>query len=1215
MYAELHAHSAFSFLEGASLPEQLAERAGDLAYAALALTDRDDFGGQVRFLEAAERVGVRPILGAEITVRRTPLLEGVGDGQAPPGRSRANERPSGLWSEDFYGLVLLVEDARGYANLATLVSKGRFERPRGTPYVTLEEVAERSAGLVALTAFLEGPLAPALRRGDVGRGARFLQPWLEIFGDRLYLEVQDHDLPEERAATKTTFAIAAHLGLDGPGGRVVATNHVHHVTRELKPVEDVLRAIKHECTIDAAGDRLFPNDERYLRAPQEMLRRFRACPEVVKRSLEIAERCGFTLRDLVAPLPCFPVDEESVPSAGLAEHPRRPHPPGPPLPRERADELVSRARAGEGGASTAEERGGVRSAANREEVKSSSIGIGADGLVIPGVERILGHDRDAELEALTWEGAKTRYGTLLELPKYRDQLLHELSLIRRMKFAGYFLILWDIVREAKRRRILVQGRGSAANSAVCYSLGITAIDPIGRALLFERFLSEGRSEPPDIDLDIEHERREELLQYVYTRYGRDHAAMVAAVHTFQPKQAAKDVARVLGMSPQQGNALASLCDRFVGMDGWHGSHKPTPDHKTADELRGGYMRVSPDRLKDAEAMKRSGLDPSDKRVSLVPWLVERMVGLPRHRAIHTGGFVLSEKPIFEVCPVEWASMPGRTILQWEKDDLGTLGLVKFDLLGLGMLTVLRMHLDLVEQHRGERLDLWQLPHDDPEVYDAICAADTVGVFQIESRAQMNTLPRLRPRQFYDLVVEVALIRPGPIQGEMVHPYLRRRIGSEPVTYLHPSLEPHLARTLGIPLFQEQGMRVAIEIGGFSPSEADELRRAMGHKRSRAKMDVLADKLRTRMGARGLDLAVAERIVKQLSAFADYGFPESHAASFALLVYASAFLRWHYMPEFYAAILNAQPMGFYSPASLVEDAKRHGVVVRPPDVSCSTWDCTIEDLPPQLPRVDEVARCPICDPGDACEHGAVQVAPATEDARVHPFAMRVGLRYVRGLGGGAREAIERAITPRPRSIVDFAERAGLPSHVLLAMASAGTFDSLEPDRRRAVWEILRVGQGRAGPLDLPGIERESPELPRMTPAEELGTDYARLGLSTRDHPMRLLRGELDARGVTIARALAATPRKQVKIAGVVICRQRPPTAKGFVFLTLEDETGMVNVVVEPALFDRTRRDIVGHAALEIDGALERQDGVVNVKAMTVRPLALPWTDGLRSRDFH
>ncbi len=1183
MYVELHAHSAFSFLEGASLPERLAEQAGDLGYGALALTDRDDFGGQVRFLEAAERVGVRPILGAEVTVRRTPLLEGVGDAPRDHRAAGASSK-TGRWSEDFYGLVLLVEDARGYANLAALVSKGRFERPRGTPYVTLEEVAERAAGLVALTAFLEGPLAPALRRGDVGRGARFLQPWLEIFGERLYLEVQDHDLPEERAATKTTLAIAAHLGLDGPAGRVVATNHVHHVTRELKPVEDVLRAIKHECTLDAAGDRLFPNDERHLRAPQEMLRRFRACPEVVRRSLEIAERCGFTLRDLVAPLPCFPVDETS--------------PPWPPSPPAARGEREARA------PSPPAERGlGVR---------SSTVGIGADGLVIPGVERVLGHDRDVELEALTWEGAKTRYGTLLELPKYRDQLLHELSLIRRMKFAGYFLILWDIVREAKRRRILVQGRGSAANSAVCYSLGITAVDPIGRALLFERFLSEGRSEPPDIDLDIEHERREELLQYVYTRYGRDHAAMVAAVHTFQPKQAAKDVARVLGLSPQQGNALASLCDRFVGMDGWHGSHKPTPDHKTPDELRGGYERVSPDRLKDAEAMKRAGLDPSDKRVSLVPWLVERMVGLPRHRAIHTGGFVLSEKPIFEVCPVEWASMPGRTILQWEKDDLGTLGLVKFDLLGLGMLTVLRMHLDLVEQHRGERLDLWQLPHDDPEVYDAICAADTVGVFQIESRAQMNTLPRLRPRQFYDLVVEVALIRPGPIQGEMVHPYLRRRIGSEPVTYLHPSLEPHLARTLGIPLFQEQGMRVAIEIGGFSPSEADELRRAMGHKRSRAKMDVLADKLRERMGARGLDLAVAERIVKQLSAFADYGFPESHAASFALLVYASAFLRWHYMPEFYAAILNAQPMGFYSPASLVEDAKRHGVVVLPPDVSCSSWDCTIEDLPPQLPRAEEVPRCPICDPSEACEHGAVQAA---ENARVHPFAMRVGLRYVRGLGGGVREAIERAISPRPRSIVEFAERAGLSSHVLLAMASAGTFDSLEPDRRRAVWEILRVGQGRAGPLDLPGLEREAPELPRMTAAEELGTDYARLGLSTRDHPMRLLRGELDARGVTIARALAATPRKQVKIAGVVICRQRPPTAKGFVFLTLEDETGMVNVVVEPAIFDRTRRDIVGHPALEIDGVLERQDGVVNVKAKEVRPLALPWTDGLRSRDFH
>ncbi len=1215
MYAELHAHSAFSFLEAASLPEQLAERAADLGYEALALTDRDDFGGQVRFLEAAERVGVRPIVGAELTVRRTPLIEGVGESAAP-------SRQRGRWSEDFYGLVLLVEDARGYANLSALVSKGRFERPRGTPYVTLEEVAARSQGLVALGAFLEGPLAPALRRGDVGRAARFAAPWLEIFGDRFYLEVQDHDLPEEHAATQTTLVLAAQLGLAGRDGRVVATNHVHHVTRELKPVEDVLRAIKHECTIDRAGDRLFPNDERHLRAPNEMLRRFRARPELVKRTLEIAERCAFSLRDLEAPLPCFPVDEsERMQQEGKKGRSERG---GAADRRHDVVEAMGSSGAVAANGSPNPLLTFSPSCSSPSRSASPEIGVGADGLVIPGVDRRLGHDRDAELEALTWEGAKTRYGALLELPRYRAQIEHELSLIRRMKFAGYFLILWDIVREAKRRRILVQGRGSAANSAVCYALGITAIDPIGRALLFERFLSEGRSEPPDIDLDIEHERREELLQYVYERYGRDHAAMVAAVHTFQPKQAAKDVARVLGFSPEQGNALASLCDRLVGMDGWHGSHKPTPDHKTPDELRGGASRSgdgaaapwrgSPDRLKDAEAMKRSGLDPSDTRVALVPWLVERMVGLPRHRAIHTGGFVLSERPIFEICPVEWASMPGRSILQWEKDDLGTLGLVKFDLLGLGMLTVLRMHLDLIERHRGERLDLWQLPHDDPEVYDAICAADTVGVFQIESRAQMNTLPRLRPRQFYDLVVEVALIRPGPIQGEMVHPYLRRRMGTEPITYLHPSLEPHLARTLGVPLFQEQGMRVAIEIGGFSPSEADELRRAMGHKRSRAKMAVLADKLRERMGARGMELAVAERIVKQLAAFADYGFPESHAASFALLVYASAYLRWHYMPEFYAAILNAQPMGFYSPASLVEDAKRHGVVVRPPDVSHSSWHCTIEPLPPNAPAAPD-ERCPICDPSDACTHGKVERA---SDARLHPFAMRVGLRYVRGLGGAVRGAIERAIAPRPRSIVDFVERAELPSHVLLALASAGTFDSLEPDRRRAVWEILRVGQGRAGPLDLPGIERHEPRLPRMTPAEELGTDYARVGLSTRDHPMRLLRGELDARGVTIARALAGTARKQVKIAGVVICRQRPPTAKGFVFLTLEDETGMVNVVVEPAMFDRTRRDIVGHAALEIDGALEKQDGVINVKAKAVRPLELPWSEGeegLRSRDFH
>ncbi len=1323
-YVELHAHSAFSFLEGASLPEQLAERASDLGYEALALVDRDDVGGHVRFLEASDKAGLRPIFGAEITVRPTPLFD---RSRTRGHAARAPDLPRGSipWAmgHDVFGLVLLAKDATGWANLCALISKGRFERPRGRPYVTIEEVAARAQGLVALTAFLDGPLAPALARGDVDEGLRLIEPWREIFGDDLILEVQDHALPEERLATKTMLAIAARLGRTAAHGvphGVVATNHVHHATRSLKPVEDVLRCIKHACTIDDAGDRLFPNDLRALEPPRDMARRFRHHLELVRATRAVAERCAFHLkRDLVAPLPVFP---EIVPGedadttlerlAWEGASVRYPFLQSSVVSRQSSVE--NQIRAGEAPS--------ARHAYGSHESAVTSTGSRADraGMLAAVEPRWADDCRLTTDDSNGAEGAvRGRDAAPFPLEsKVRAQIAHELKVIRDLKFAGYFLILYDVVRAAKRLGILVQGRGSAANSAVCYCLGITAIDPIGRELLFERFLSEGRAEPPDIDVDIEHERREELLQYVYQRYGRDHAAMVAAVHTFQPRQAARDVARVLGLSVEQGTALAGLCDRFIGMEPqaapkasafeWGGSHRNeasaplaaigtdlrrggerprldtaewrthprdtvkralakdavaerrivakdgaasvTPEAKTvrpADlthesaPAEGWVVRMDPDRLQNPEALRAAGLDPDDRRVAMVSWFVQRLVGLPRHRAIHTGGFVLSERPIHEVCPVEWASMPGRSILQWEKDDLSTLGLVKFDLLGLGMLTVLAKHLALIEQQRGTKLDLWQLPHDDPQVFDMICEADTIGLFQIESRAQMNTLPRLRPRQFYDLVVEVALIRPGPIQGEMIHPYLRRRRGEEPITYLHPSLEPHLARTLGVPLFQEQGMKVAIEVGGFSPTEADQLRRAMGHKRSRKAMDELGAKLIERMSAKGIDASIAERIVKQLTAFADYGFPESHAASFALLVWASAYLKHHYTPEFYAAILNAQPMGFYSASTLVEDAKRHHVVVRPPCVVASDWDCTLEPIAPlswvighevdsRQSTVDSRAgrHDPLFgDPSRAAREATVSRQPAlhsrlsTLDARaqraleVQPFALRVGLRYVRGLGDRTRPAIERALSPRPRSISDFVHRSGLDEAQLLALAHAGAFDALESERRRAIWDVMRLAKGRAGPLDLPGIERDPPKLPEQSDAEIVAADFKRIGLTAREHPMAFLRGELDARGVVSAAALVECRRRQVKVAGLVICRQRPATAKGFVFVTLEDEGGMINVVIEPKLFELRRRVIVRHAALERDGVLQREQGVVNVKATDVRGLALPWAEGARSHDFH
>ena len=1286
-YVELHAHSAFTFLEGASLPEQLAERAADLGYEALAITDRDDVGGLVRFVEASDKCGLRPIFGVELSVRTTPLFDGGSVEYA--------------LGEHVFGLVLLAKDAEGWANLSALISRGRFERPRGRPYVTIDEIAARSQGLVALSAFLEGPLAPALRRGDVDEGVRLARPWLDIFGDDWVFEVQDHALPEERLALRTTLAIADRLERtlehDVEHG-VVATNHVHHVTRPLKPIEDVLRCIKHQCTVDDAGDRLFPNAERHLRSPLDMRKWFRKHPELLRASLAIAERCGFHLkRDLVAPLPCFPAirpgetaDETLSRLTWEGAQVRYPYAFGPEsrvqgLESANRDQNRDQDRERENERDSPRRHGDTEVESVCRSLLSPRVTHACAHLVVDGRDSPRRHG-DTEVESVCRSlfppcfyhsgpsaiddesredgDGEARGSTITDPPCLRAsvvscsrsrsrsptldsgddpgdvgavqgrdaaavfplaerihaQLRHELALVQKMQFAGYFLILYDVVRAAKERKILVQGRGSAANSAICYCLGITAIDPIGREMLFERFLSEGRAEPPDIDLDIEHERREELLQYVYERYGRGHAAMVAAVHTFQPRAAAKDVARVLGLSVEQGNALAGLCDRFVGRGGEEKKAQPPvdramyehprttvakairenvvrlklPTHENATEDQEWVVHMDPDRLKNVDALRAAGLDPNDRRVAMVPWFVDRMVGLPRHRAIHTGGFVLSERPIGEVCPIEWAAMPGRSILQWEKDDISTLGLVKFDLLGLGMLTVINKHLALIREHRGVSLDLWQLPHEDTEVFDMICKADTIGLFQIESRAQMNTLPRLQPRQFYDLVVEVALIRPGPIQGEMVHPYLRRRRGEEPISYLHPSLEPHLARTLGVPLFQEQGMKIAIEIGGFSPTEADELRRAMAHKRSRKAMDELGAKLIERMGARGFGVDIAERIVKQLTAFADYGFPESHAASFALLVWASAYLKFHYTPEFFAAILNSQPMGFYSASTLVEDAKRHHVVVRGPCVMASQWDCTLEPISP-LSWDERRSQA------------------EAERHQVQPFALRIGLRYVRGLGERTKDSVTRAL--RPRSLHEFVRRSGLDEAQLLSLAHAGAFDALEPERRRAIWEVMRLAKVPKGPLDLPGIERDPPRLPAQSESDLVAADFLRVGLTPRDHPMAFLRGQLDARGVLAASALAKCRRRQVKVAGLVICRQRPATAKGFVFLTLEDEGGMVNIVVEPTLFEQLRTTIVANAALEIEGELERDQDVINVKAKHIHGLALPWADGARSHDFH
>jgi error-prone DNA polymerase len=768
---------------------------------------------------------------------------------------------------------------------------------------------------------------------------------------------------------------------------------------------------------------------------------------------------------------------------------------------------------------------------------------------LPAFPTPMGQSADEYLRHLVMRGAGERYGSHFTA-RHKQQLDHEMDVIRRLGLAGYFLIVWDIVREANRIGVLAQGRGSAANSAVCYCLGITAVDPIGMELLFERFLSEDRREAPDIDIDFAHRDREEVLQYVYRRYGRDHAAMVCEAICYRGRAAVRDAARVLGFSVQQAERLAEDIDQY------------DTARKAADRI--------------GEGAGATPLDPGDLRVRRLVQVVKGLNHLPRHRSIHVGGFVLSRDPLADVVPIEPASMADRTVIQWDKDDLGPVRLIKIDLLGLGMLTLLQDGIKLVRQTRGVAIDLATLPMDDPAVYDMICKADTIGVFQIESRAQMNTLPRLAPRKFYDLVVEVALIRPGPIQGEMVHPYLRRRAGEEPIDYPHPSLEPILERTLGIPLFQEQGMQVAIAAAGFTPGEADELRRAMGHKRSHERMAAISRKLIEGMSNNGIPPETARRIYNQISAFADYGFPESHAASFALLVYASSYLKHYFHAEFTCALLNAQPMGFYAPGTIVEDARRHGVEVRGVDVVRSEWDCTIED-----------------------------------------GALRIGFRYVHGLGEKAKAKLEPLLAgPRPGSLEEWARRSGLNVTQLRALAEAGGFDSLWPNRRSALWELLKHARGTAGPLAPQFKDRRKAPVPDLKSWELTEADYRVTGLSPAGHPMRHLRASLRAEGVLAAEDIAQRRDGDwISVGGLVIVRQRPETAKGFCFVTLEDETGLVNVVITPKLFEANRRIIVRSPLLVVRGILQEEQGVLNLRARTfVAPDPRAGAAHARSHDF-
>ena len=1062
-YAELHCHSSFSFLDGASNPEELVVRAKEIGLRALALTDHDDLGGIVRFAHTASELNLDAIVGAELTM------------------------------EDSAHLTVLVENLDGYKNLCNLLTQSRAIGNRGSPRVFYNALYERSRGLIVLSGCPHGRIARAINQERCADAGQTLQEMREVFGDRFYIEVWNHHINQEAVLAKQLLDLSTKYSIPW-----VVTNNVHYSRPEKRIIHDVLTCVKHEVTLNTAGRRLRPNATYYLKSADEMHHLWRHNPDGIKNTLLIAERCQFRHGLLKVPLPAF-----SVPS----------------------------------------------------------------GLTHNGM-----------LEKLVWEGAAKRYGNLSE--KHVKQLNHELSMITGLGLAPYFLIVWDIVRFSRASGIAVQGRGSAANSAVCYCLFITAVDPIGMDLLFERFLSEGRNEPPDIDLDIAHQERERVLQYVYEKYGREHAAMVCEIITYRGRSAVRDAARVLGFSQEQADQLSAQSNyREAKIAAFH--------------LANG-------------GVESAGLDIKDWKVKQLIKVVAGLHQLPRHRSIHVGGFVLSGELLGDVVPIEPASMHGRTVIQWDKDDLDLAGLIKIDLLGLGMLTMIQEGLKLVKKHRNYDIDLGALDMRDQSIYEMLRKADTIGLFQVESRAQMSILPKIHPTCFYDIIVSIAIVRPGPIQGNIIHPYLRRRRGEEPVSYLHPSLEPILKRTLGVPLFQEQGMRLAVVAAGFTPSQADNLRRVMSHKRSQEKMDKLCEELAKGMKKNDFTESAIQQITHQLRAFANYGFPESHAASFSLLVYASAYLKRYFPAEFYCAILNAQPMGFYSPATLIRDAQRHDIEMLPVDLARSEWDCTLES------------------PADLSPAAATQCYSINQqDPFSNRFSVRIGLRYVQGLGGKARANLESAWSNGGKfiSLEDVLERSGLGENDLKLLARAGAFQSFFPERRQALWETL-ARLKKKHPTPLLDLLKKLPEecienqIQSMSPVEEITTDFKMMNLSTRDHLMSFYRDWARAHGILACIDLqTAEHSKRVTVAGAVITRQRPETAKGFVFITMEDETGMANIIVKPPKFEEYKDKLLNYSFLAVTGKLQSENGVINILVEIVDLLPpLPGNPQLPARNF-
>ena len=1062
MFVELHAQSAFSFLEGAEHPEALVAEAARFEMSVLALVDRNGLSAAPRFYQAATRAGIRPLIGSELTLR---------DGSRLP---------------------LLVEDRDGYRNLSRLITLMKLRAPKGEGALDLEEIAPYASGLVCLTGGAHGPLARFLAAGEHGAAHTVLDKLAGIFGaGNCFVEIQRHRDRAEEHRLQGLVCLARHARIP-----LVATNQPLYCgevgaseARALdravwsggRALADALTCIREKVTLDAAGRLLASNDERRLKPGVEMAQLFADLPEAVTNTGELALRLAFTLKDVGYRFPDYPLP----PGQGPLEH----------------------------------------------------------------------------LRVLAERGARARYGQGPLAAKASRQIAYELDIIGRLDLAGYFLIVWDLVEYCRAHDILVQGRGSAANSAVCYALGITAVDPVGMGLLFERFLSESRGEWPDIDLDLPSgERREEVIQYVYRRYGRLGAAMTANVITYRGRSAARELGKVLDLPADLRERLA----RLVPIWGYRDPADVLTRHLAA-----------------------AGCDPTHPRIRAFAALWTRIQDLPRHLGQHSGGMVIAAGRLDDVVPLEPATMPGRVVIQWDKEDCAAVGIIKVDLLGLRMMSVIQEAIEIVGATGGE-IDLAHLPADDPTVYAMLRQADTIGVFQVESRAQMATLPRIQPERFYDLVVQVAIIRPGPIVGDMVHPYINRRRGREPVTYPHPSLIPILERTLGVPLFQEQLLRMAMATAGFTGSEAEELRRAFGFKRSEARMKEVEAKLRAGMARQGIAGDAAEQIVHAITAFALYGFPESHASSFALLAYASAYLKAHHSAAFYTALLNNQPMGFYHPATIVNDARRHGQRILPIDVARSDWLCTVEEV------------------GDS------------------GWAVRLGLRYVKGLREEVAKALVAARATRAfASVIEVAQRVSLDRAERESLAAIGAFARLGGTRRQNVWALA---EPPAGPLfatiksDDPAESTLSPAptshapLPEMTEIERLEADYAGTGVTIGRHPMALRRAELVAKGVTRARDLIRGRSGQsIRVAGSVIVRQRPGTAKGFLFLSLEDETGIANVIVTPQHFERHRLVLVSEPILLVEGVLQRQDGVISVKAGRVQALP-PLTHNVPSHDF-